>query len=224
MRDKLAQLWHQRAKLTRADIFGSHDATLRPIAVPSQVDICVPGMVGPEYQAGGLVIVSVNPAGGRDGFIPTAGDKALYEAAVAVRRSDEPEHFERLCQAFIRGMPSWGPQWRIINDLLKATGTRLTELAYPYLVPFRSRGDEGSRLPKPVLDAGYLCGFAELLEALEPRLLIAVDRPSESACQEFKRSTGSEARLVYFTRRRDAHSERARVLAELAELRARRSS
>jgi hypothetical protein len=187
--------------------------------VPSQIDICVPGMVGLDYRQGGLAIVSVNPAGGRDGFAPTSGDKALYEAAAAVSRSGETELFERLSRAFVLGMPSWGAQWRVVSDLLQATGTSLTMLAYPYLVPFRTRGDAGSRLPAPVLDSGYRSGFREILEALRPGLLIAVDRPSEEACRRFKLDTDSDATIVYYTRKRDAHTERARVLAQLTSTR-----
>jgi hypothetical protein len=216
-RTLLCARWHERALVTRKSLFGESDEKLRPVAVPSQVDVPVPGTVGPAYERGGLAIVSVNPAGGRDGFRPTAGDAELYRAAETFREVGDLQAFERMADAYLTGMPNWGAQWRIISDLLQTTRTSLEQLSYPYLVPFRSRGDQGSRLPRTVLEMGYNLGFPSILEALQPGLVIAVDRPSERACERVRAESGLRFDLVYYTRQRDAHAARSATLRELAQ-------
>lgn len=208
--------WQERAKLSRAQIFGTLDNKLRPTAMPSQVDVAVPGMVGGNYEEGGVAIMSVNPAGGRDGFLPTAGDASLYEAAVALGAGGGPNAFERLNAAFVAGMPHWGPQWRVVSSILEATRQPLSSIAYPYLVPFRSRGDAGSKLPRAVLDRSYDAGLTSILDRLAPRHLIAVDRPSEWACHRWNNGARKKATVTYLTRKRDAHSDRRATLERLS--------
>lgn len=213
----LAALWHRRALVTRTEIFGFADEKLLPVAAPSQVEICVPGMVGNDYTAGGVAIVSVNPAGGRDGFRPTLTDESLYAAAAELRTSADLGAFDRLNDAFVAGMPSWGPQWRVIESILRATRKHLSEISYPYLVPFRSRGDAGSTLSQGILDRGYASGFQEIVAALRPGHIVAVDRPSERACLRLIAETSLSSELTYLTRKRDAHAERAATLDLLSQ-------
>lgn len=215
-REGLARLWHERAQLTRVEIFGAAEESTRPTSMPSQVDVCVPGMVGRTYGARGVVIASVNPAGGRDGFTPTSGDDELYRAAGKIRESANVDLFEKLNRAFEIGMPSWGAQWRVVNRILKAIQQPLSNIGYPYLVPFRSRGDAGTSLRQEVFDRGYTTGFRNILSCLLPAYLIAVDRPSERACLRARKELGLDCEIIYFTRKRDAHAEQAAVLAELS--------
>lgn len=215
-RSLLAKLWHERANVTRKTIFGQFDEALMPTAAPSHAGTSVPGMVGYDYARGGLVIVSVNPAGGRDGFTATAGDDQLYGAALKVKTSADLSAFENLNAAFVQGMPHWGPQWRIVESILAATKKQLSEIGYPYLVPYRSRGDAGSRLPSAVLENGFSTGFGEMIRALSPGHVVAVDRPSERACMRVLSEFDVGFHLTYLTRKRDAHAERASTLSALS--------
>ncbi len=205
-RSILAKLWHKRASITRQDIFGSADVDLRPVATSSQADVAVPGMTGENYESGGLAIVSVNPAGGKDDFRPTLGDAKLYEAARAIGKSDDVQSFEQMNQAYRLGMPSWGAQWRHVNAILTATDRSLLQLAYPYLVPFRTRGDKGSALKQDVIDRGYRSGFVEIMRELQPNLVIPVDRHSEAAVYRLKRETSMPFEIVYYTRQQNAYA------------------
>lgn len=215
-RSILAKLWHDRAKVTRQGIFGSADVSLRPVATLSQADVAVPGMVGENYESGGLAIVSVNPAGGKDDFRPTLGDAKLYEAAKAIGHSDDVRTFEQMNQAYRLGMPSWGAQWRHINAILTETHRSLWQLAYPYLVPFRTRGDKGSALKQDVVDWGYQSGFVEIMRELQPDLVIPVDRHSETAVYRLKSETSMPFEIVYYTRQQNAHAIRAATLQRIA--------
>lgn len=214
-RSDLAKLWYERAKVTRQDVFGAADIDLRPIAASSQADVAVPGMVGENYEQGGLAIVSVNPAGGKDDFHPTSGDAKLYEAAKAMGQCDDVETFERMNEAYRLGMPSWGAQWRHINAILTATHRSLRQLAYPYLIPFRTRGDKGSALKQDVIDRGYQSGFVEIMQELRPALVIPVDRHSENAVHRLRAETSMPFEIVYYTRQQNAHATRAETLQSL---------
>lgn len=215
-RSTLARLWHERAKITRKDIFGSADANLRPLSSLSQADVTAPGMVGEKFESGGLAIVSVNPAGGKATFRPTAGDGKLYEAAKGIAQSDDVPAFERMNQAYRLGMPSWGAQWRHINAILTAANRSLWQLAYPYLVPFRTRDDLGSALKQDVVDRGYKSGFIEIMRELQPALVIPVDRHSEAAVHRLKSETSMPFDIIYYTRQQNAHATRAETLLTIA--------
>lgn len=216
-RGALARLWHERAKITRQDIFGSADANLRPVKSSSQADVTVPGMVGKKFEKGGLAIVSVNPAGGKDDFRPTSGDAKLYETSKLIAQSDDVQAFEDMNQAYCLGMPSWGAQWRHINRILTATGRSLEQLAYPYLIPFRTRGDKGSALAQNVVERGYESGFIDIMRELHPALVIPVDRHSETAVRRLKSETSMSFDIVYYTRQQNAHETRAATLHRIAE-------
>ncbi|AJR24406.1 hypothetical protein TZ53_12385 [Sphingobium sp. YBL2] len=215
-RSMLAKLWHERAKITRQDIFGSSDEQLRPIAPSSQADVAVPGMVGENYSSGGLAIVSVNPAGGKDDFRPTAGDAKLYDAAKRISLFDDVQSFEQMNRAYRLGMPSWGAQWRHINAILAATHQSLWQLAYPYLVPFRTRHDKGSALKQDVIDRAYQLGFVEVMRELQPALVIPVDRHSEAAVHRLKIETSMTFEIIYYTRQQNAHTTRTDTLENIA--------
>ena len=216
-RSALARLWHKRARITRQDIFGVMDANLRPVKSSSQADVAVPGMVGENFESGGLAIVSVNPAGGKDDFRPTSGDDKLYKAAKAIALSDDVKAFELMNQAYRLGMPSWGAQWRHIKAILTASNRSLRQLAYPYVVPFRTRGDKGSALKQDVIERGYESGFVEIMLALQPTLIIPVDRHSEAAVQRLQSETSMPFDIVYYTRQQNAHATREDTLRRIAE-------
>jgi hypothetical protein len=216
-RNALAKLWHERSNVMRYEIFGPADELLRPVSISAQADVAVPGMVGENYEINGLAIVSINPAGGKDDFRPTSGDAELYEAAKAVRQSDDVQSFERMNEAYCLGMPSWGAQWRHINAILTATNSSVRQLAYPYLVPFRTRGDNGSALKQEIVDRAYQLGFVETMLKLQPKLVIPVDRHSEAAVNRLKRETSMSFEIIYYTRQQNAHATRAETLQRIAQ-------
>jgi len=156
MNEALAAAFHRRARLSRTDL-GVDGPALRPSSAPEHVDIAVPGFVGTEYGPGGLCLVSVNPAGGKDAYSPTPGDKMIYDAAAGFieAASDEVEAaFQALGRAFVSAMPAWGSQWRHVSAIIDAANAPLNAITYVYLVPFRTREDKGSRLPVDVQQKG----------------------------------------------------------------------
>lgn len=217
-RQTLADVWHKRALVPRLKIFADEDEGLRPILPQSHADVSVPGMVGPHFEAGGLAVVSINPAGGTDTFKPTKGDGALYAAAKATNHTNDLAAFEVMNEAYIAGMPSWGAQWWHIRAILEASGSALSRLAYPYLVPFRTRGDNGSRLKPEVVSRAYDLGFVDVFAALQPSLVVTVDRLSEAAVAKYQAEQGTSFLSIYYTRQRSAHKKREETLQKIREL------
>jgi len=214
MNEALAAAFHRRARLSRTDL-GVDGPALRPSSAPEHVDIAVPGFVGTEYGPGGLCLVSVNPAGGKDAYSPTPGDKMIYDAAAGFieAASDEVEAaFQALGRAFVSAMPAWGSQWRHVSAIIDAANAPLNAITYVYLVPFRTREDKGSRLPVDVQQKGVRHGFYDVLDAVRPGLLIAMDGPSKRAIEGWAAKRGHNSAVIYYPRKHDDHAGRASAL------------
>lgn len=216
MNMNIALAFQRRAKLLRDQL--GVDGDLRPISAPQHVDVAVPGYVGEQYRSGGLCLISVNPAGGKDGYSPSHGDELIYTATARFAEAEEgPEavqEFTGIARAFETAMPFWGAQWGHVRNIISAADVELDAIAYVYLVPFRTRADAGSSLPPLVIDAAIRRGFFDVLDALQPGPVIAMDRPSEGAGRRWAKSRQS-GEVLYYTRKRDDHAGRARFLEEL---------
>jgi hypothetical protein len=217
MNQALTLAFQNRARLRRSDLAVDIDR-LRPTSAQAHVDIAVPGYVGARYKPGNLCLVSVNPAGGKDNYRPTAGDDRIYSAAAELAAAEGAAAgaaMAKLAQAFVCSMPTWGSQWQHVSAILRAAGAGLEEICYVYLLPYRTRGDSGSALSSAVLARAYQQGFADVLAAIDPKRTIAMDRPSQAACIRWADDGDQRARPLYYTRKRDAHGERQAFLAAL---------
>src|SRR5258708_23700604 len=163
-RSAMASLWPAGAQLTRADVFGRADP-LRPgydtlsNSIVEQVSVPAMGMVGAAYLPGSLSFVSVNPAGGKPGAKSSPVDDELYRMVEQLRdaqdESSQLNSFEDLASCFTVSMPTWTIWRQYIDPILAAISKTLEECAYLYLVPFRTRGDNGSRMPEQFAATGY---------------------------------------------------------------------
>lgn len=211
----ILKAFQRRSALSRGDL-AVDTSTLRPVSAADHVDIAVPGFVGSNYAAGGICLLSVNPAGGKDSYHATVGDCRLYESACAfasVQLECAEAAMKELEQSFVAGMPWWGSQWRHVSAVMSASAVPLNAIAYVYLVPFRTRKDEGSRLPKDVVQKAVRRGFYDVLDALRPKLIVAMDKPSHNAGKDWAAKRGDAADLIYYTRKRDDHAGRSAALA-----------
>jgi hypothetical protein len=177
------------------------------------------GMVGPSYERGSLAFVSVNPAGGKPESRSTTTDTVLYRAIEDLRDAKDSAAqlfaFEQLVELFMASMPTWTIWRQYIKPILEALSKSLAEVAYLYLVPFRTRGDAGSSMSKQFTLAGYSKHLCRQLDLLDPGLIIAVDRPSEHFTRSWLTEPGHKCEVFYYTRKRDEHTARAHLLADL---------
>ena len=121
----------------------------------------------------------------------------------------------RSIQLVIASIPDWGVAKQHTQKILDAAQKSLDDIAYLYLVPFRTRGDAGSTMDQAYLDAGYSRHLVQQLRAVAPKIIIAIDRPSERAAHRYRREA-PHTNVIYYTRKRDAHAERAKTLAVLS--------
>lgn len=224
-RQGLANLWRDATQITREDIFGPDDELLplypgRNGELAQQARIPAVGMVGPNFH-GTLAILSVNGAGGKAGHQSIPSSDRMY-ARIRELQEAEPGPltlgaFEALNAAVMGSMPDWGVTQQHTKKILGSAKHKLDEVAYLYVVPFRTKDDAGSKMPSPYLDAGYTKHLVHQLRALRPALIIAIDRPSEKAAHRF-RAESPVTEVIYYTRKRDAHDERKKTLAEIARM------
>ncbi len=215
-RNQVAKVWHESASLTRKDIFGPGDE-LRPEYQNSQlnwqIDVPAVGLVGKHYEPGGLALLSVNPAGGKDNFASNYLSDKVYERSKDLQRPGNiPQRFEASNKAIIASIPEWGFTKRMSNMVLEASGKRWDDISFVYLVPFRIRGNGGSSMNRRYLDSGYTNHLRIQLDALFPEHIIAMDRPSEKAALTYNKEADSRTTVIYFTGQLHAHAKREQTL------------
>lgn len=177
--------------------------------------------MGADYRPGGVCLLSVNPAGGKDDYQATENDCLIYEAAAVLAAADEQTAeaaLSNLSSAFIGAMPRWGSQWRHVKAILTALDLPVSAIAYLYLIPFRTRGDKGSRLPLSVIERGAALGMENLLDALAPGLVVAMDEPSSRIAARWSNQDAKKRLFLYYTRKLDAHADRAATLKRLTAI------
>ena len=220
-RNDIAEFWHKCAQIRRKDIFGLEDA-LRPNyrlrSLQWQVDVAAVGFVGNDYQPGGVAMLSVNPAGGRDDLEPNPASDGMYESLLAFRDSKPNglrSAFGRSHDAFSRSFPNWTITRSHYRKILEELGREIDELAFLYVVPFRTRGDKGSTMKERFLANGYERHLKRQMALLTPGTVVAMDRPSEDAAKRYKREQAPETKVCYWTRQRNVpDAERRTALRE----------
>ena len=227
-RQQAAELWQQCANLTREDIFGPDD-DLRPMYRRSllnwQIDVTAVGMVGKNYEPGGLAILSVNPAGGKENYQSNHSTSRkqraneMYERMRDLRNSKYILHaFEKSNEAILNDYPDWGSMANYCRDILRAVNRNFNDISYLHVVPFRTKGDKGSTINKRYLDNGYDKHLKNQLGMLSPSHIIAVDRPSETAAKRYQHEHDPQMKVTYFTRKHDAHLGRDETLKKLSRV------
>ena len=221
-RKQVAEIWQQSANLTRKEIFGEED-DLRPkykfSAVDWEAGVTAVGMVGNNYTPHGLVILSVNPAGGKCEYKPKPEAKRLYKRLKRFRDSRNTlGDFEKLNRAFIKDFDNWRITNHHYRRILRSTGKTTKDIAFVHVVPFRTRGDSGSSMSKRYLDNGYAKHLSRQLALLSPKHIIAMDRPSERAALRFKEESRSKVRVIYYNRGYHAAADRKKTLKRLERM------
>lgn len=221
-RQQAAELWQECANLTRKDIFGPED-DLRPTYVRKksrwQIDVVSVGMVGKDYRTGGLVILSVNPSGGKKNYKSKPESNRLYRRLKDFRNSDNVNlAFKKANKAFVRDYPNWSITKNHYNKILVATTHIISDIAFVHVVPFRTKDDKGSTMKKIYLDNGYVKHLKRQLDLLSPSHIIAMDRPSEKAAIRYKKESATRIKVTYYNRGYHASAAREKTLKKLKRM------
>jgi hypothetical protein len=173
-------------------------------------------MVGSIYR-GELAILSVNGAGGKDDAKRYPSSDAMYGALRNLRTAAPGAlalaAFDAFTAAVDASIPDW-PFGKRVQKVLDAAQRSLCDIAYLYVVPFRIRGDAGATMRPRYLEKGYDRHLIHQLRAVAPKVIIALDSPSRGAAQLYQREA-PQKELIYYTGKRDAHTERTRVEIEI---------
>ena len=206
-RTDIAELWHKGAGLRREDIFGTDDV-LRPEyehrSLERQIDVTAVGMVGVDYERGGIAILSVNPAGGKVAFRSDSLSDRMYERFRELQnpRPNVPllQVFEDVNSAVLCSFPDWTITKNHYNKILSVTGKRFDDISFLYVVPFRTKDDKGSAMRHRFVMNGYEKHLKRQLALLAPRVVVAMDRPSEVVAKYYKNESAPETTVCYWSR------------------------
>jgi hypothetical protein len=143
-----------------------------------------PGYVGPNYRAGGLVFVSMNPGGGRTEE-PTERDLRQYDALKRLRDCGEQEalaSFMVLARVLQDIMPTWKIYRIFVEPVLRYSGRDLSSVAYLNLLKWRTKKSSG-------LDTLYRLSWEDhtrmQIELLQPSMVIAIGADAGKAFRRF---------------------------------------
>ncbi len=142
----IAQHFHALATITREQIFGAAEPACRPLNLYHDVITMFAGYVGPNFVSGrGLLLLAINPGGGGDAYTCRIPEDEVFYPLLAQLKTAKPlevvKCFERTNEAFARIVQGWN-LWRILEPTLRAAGTRIEDVAYMNVVPYRTRGDK----------------------------------------------------------------------------------
>ena len=215
-RTQVAELWQISARLSRLDIFGPDDPLCpryRRNDLNWQIDVVAPGFVGANYRSGGLVILSVKPAGGEEDFFSDPKSDAVYESFMELRDSENPlEVFEESNRAVLRSISQWGAVARACDRILTAVDKVYDDIAFLYVVPFRTRSDSASSVKKTYLENGYSKHLKRQLGLLFPGHIVAIYKDSKEAAEKFREDCNPGVDVFYYTGERNRSGERKRKL------------
>ena len=211
-RAEVAELWRECAQLRRADVFGPADE-LRPEyerrSLRWQIDVPTFGMVGANYRRGGVIVLSVNPAGGKRNLESTYLDDRVYERFRDLRdlKLNMPWHerFEAANRAYRSAMlqPHWTITRKHYTKILRALGKQLDDVSFLQVVPFRTKEDNGSSMSRDYVLNGYERNAEKQLMLLVPGVIIAMDGPSRDVAELYRTKHSQETTVCYWTRQRN---------------------
>ena len=141
---RIAAAFSLAAKVARSDVFGEDNDRWLPKNHQDDARLPFLGYVGADFRPGGIVLMAINPGGGRDKYKKTKEDERLCPALERLRDSSSQTAAiaaEDVFKNYIEVLPTWN-LWRSVNPVLNATSTDINSIAFLNAVPFRTKGDD----------------------------------------------------------------------------------
>lgn len=194
-RQELARTFHSFTAISREEIFGAHEATIRPINLLDDASTMFAGYVGAQYiPNSGIAILAINPGGGGDAYTARIPEDEIFypllSAFKGAASADIPAAFERVNESFAGIVTGWN-LWRILGPTLAAAGKSISEVSYLNVVPYRTR--ENKMPPVSSRRLAWSRIIAPTLDSLRPRAIITlgkkagsvVDSLSDGRCKHY---------------------------------------
>ncbi|MCG8508449.1 MAG: hypothetical protein MI741_04405 [Rhodospirillales bacterium] len=184
-RQETALLWHG---LGRSAPWGrifdrAEDWIFSPVPHPAHARLMRPGLVGTNYEPGGIVIVNERAPGARveHGHSPLdvgAYHRTLDEFHHSTRPEDVLSRFEAL-MAFTLQLAEERRFNGLTNACFDALPVGRDRVSFLHLVPYPVRDD--AWLNTRIMDRAFETVLSHQMEALAPRTIIAIGRSVENA-------------------------------------------
>ena len=179
----IIDVFHQVAQLRREDLF--LDDRAMPITHREDAKTAATGWVGPDYEAGSIVLVGVNPGGGGDGYRGNPTDAELYQRLRAFRDAkgnDRGAAFAALNDAWL-SIQKTHSIWRVVVAVLNATGLRASQVAFMNMLPFRTREDKPA--PVSVMASAWRLAAEPQIRVLAPAAIVSLGFKAGDALGKF---------------------------------------
>ena len=184
-RKNIAALFHKCMLIERGEIFVEDD----PIPInPFRRNATVmwPGVVGPGYRTGGLLMIGINPGGGRDSYNKARhGENDLYPVLHQLKKCPAEEvydMFESCNQVSMRVQREWNI-WKLIYEIIIATDLPSDGYAYLNAVPYRTRNDKPPSTK--VIQRSWERIVTPQLELMEPGTIVALGKKAGRVLERF---------------------------------------
>lgn len=172
MQQIIIDTFHSTARTAREAIFD--DQRLTPRSAPNNAATAAPGWVGRDWQAGGTLLMAINPGGGGDQYRVNPTDERLY-AFIRGFRDAEGEARGRalrlLSEAWIEIQATHNIR-RVTDAVFEATGATTQSSAFLNVLPFRTRDDKPARAGE--LRRAWRIATGPQVAALAPRRIVAL--------------------------------------------------
>ena len=184
-RTKAAQHFYSLTQIEREDLHLGDEKYL-PLCLQDDARVMTTGYVGENYEPGkGILLLGINPGGGGTKFAAagrSAEDELFYPHLYEFKATGSLGSFERINNAYARVLPYWN-LWRILGPTIEAAGTKLDEIAYMNVMPYRTRDN---KTPPVVTQHESWTRIVEpTLELLQPTAIVTLGKKAGSVIERF---------------------------------------
>lgn len=183
-RQETALLWHSLGKTVPWSRIFDHaeDWVFSPVPHPAHSRLMRPGLVGPNYRPGGVVIINERAPGARVERSHSPYDRGAYHRALAefhdaVLPKDVLSRFESL-MGFTLQLAEKRRFSGLTNACFDALPVPRDQVSFLHLLPYPVRDD--AWLNTRIIDRAIDTVLSRQLQALTPRTIIAIGRSVEN--------------------------------------------
>jgi len=197
---KIAEVFHECVCVEREDIFGKDDPI--PISWQDDARLMFPGVVGAEYASGGVLLMAINPGGGKDTYSAKQrkkyGDDRLYPAMDTFKRAkgnDVYSSFGKLNKISRDVMKNW-PTWKYMEAAIRAAGVSEENFVYLNAVPYRVRNNDIKLISAEVFRRASDLVISKQINFLQPKMIIIIGKTTDNIIGDYYRSVVSKYYVV----------------------------
>ena len=192
---KIALASHNIIKANRSTFFGAEDFNIwMPEYQQDDCKVMCPPFVGNNYKKGGMILVGINPGGGKfKSEVKTINDRKLYEKIHTFHQIDtliEQYYWEEFIPTFLEIKPKLTIFSQHIKLILNCANFSLNDVSYFNILPYRCRNDKYPRAKKDlhIIHKSIKYFFNPLVNLLEPSIIVYLGKKAFEYINDFDHS------------------------------------